>query len=224
MSRTKATRIPASVSDSDRVAFDALLDDSLIGHFAFLSEGAAMVFPIAIARDGDAVLLHGSTGSHWLRSIAAGIPVTLEVMALDALVLARSAFESSMRYRSAVAFGTCSIVTGDEKVRALDLITDHLIPGRVAEVRRHTARELAATIVLRFSVEEFSIKRSGDWPEDAASDLAGDAWAGVVLAARGYPVALASPDLRSGIAVPASVTALVGEPVDVPIDRKVDPE
>jgi hypothetical protein len=216
MSRTRASRIPETVSAADRVAFDALLDDSLIAHFAFVREGAAMVLPIAIARDGDSVLLHGSTGSHWLRQLAEGGPVTLEVTALDALVLARSAFESSMRYRSAVAFGACSIVTGEAKVHALDLITDHLIPGRVAEVRRHTARELAATLVLRFSIEEFSIKRSGDWPEDPAADMDGDAWAGVVLAARGYSQALASPDLRSGIAVPSSVVQLVSKTVDLP--------
>lgn len=211
MSRTKATRIPESVSDSDRVAFDALLDDSSLGHFAFVAEGTAMLFPIAIARDSDTVLLHGSTGSRWLRSIATGIPVTLEVTAIDGLVVARSAFESSMRYRSAIAFGTCSIVSGDDKVRALEVITDHLIPGRAAEVRPHTTRELAAALVLRFTVEEFSIKHSSDWPEDQETDLAGDAWAGVVLAARGYSRELPAPDLRPGIAVPASVRALVAE-------------
>jgi nitroimidazol reductase NimA-like FMN-containing flavoprotein (pyridoxamine 5'-phosphate oxidase superfamily) len=209
MSRTKATRISTSVSDSDRAAFDALLDDSLIGHFAFVKDGGAMLLPIAIARDGDTVLLHGSTGSTWLRVIATGIPVTLEVTELDALVLARSAFESSMRYRSAVAFGACSVVSGDEKIRALDLITDHLIPGRVREVRRSTDRELAATLVLRFQVDEFSIKRSADWPEDSDADVAGQAWAGVVLAAKGYSAELPAPDLRTGIVLPASVSALL---------------
>jgi nitroimidazol reductase NimA-like FMN-containing flavoprotein (pyridoxamine 5'-phosphate oxidase superfamily) len=209
MSRTKATRIPASVSDSDRVAFDALVDESLIGHVAFVRDGAAMVLPIAIARDGDTVLLHGSTGSHWLRSIAVGIPVTLEVTAVDALVVARSAFESSMRYRSAVAFGTCAPVSGEEKVRALDLITDHLIPGRVREVRPHTDRELAATLVLRFQIDEFSIKHSALWPEDSDSDIAGPAWAGVALAVKGYSAALPAPDLRTGTELPASVAALL---------------
>jgi len=215
MSRTKATRITDTVSDSDRAAFDALLDDSLIGHFAFVKDGAAMVLPIAIARDADSVLLHGSTGSHWLRQIALGAPVTLEVTALDALVLARSAFESSMRYRSAVAFGTCSVLSGEAKVRALDLITDHLIPGRAGEVRRHTDRELAATLVLRFQIDEFSIKHSADWPEDSDSDIAGQAWAGVVMAAKGYSAALPAPDLGAGIAVPASVAALLQEKGDL---------
>ena len=209
MSRTKATRLTNSVSVSDRAAFDALLDDSLIGHFAFVRDGDAMVLPIAIARDGDTVLLHGSTGSHWLRLIATGVPVTLEVTALDALVIARSAFESSMRYRSGVAFGACSVLAGDAKVRALDLITDHLIPGRASEVRRHTDRELAATLVLRFQVEEFSLKRSALWPEDSDVDVAGQAWAGVVLTANGYTTALPAPDLRAAIAVPASVAALL---------------
>ena len=107
------------------------------------------MLPIAIARDGDDVLLHGSTGSRWLRLIAQGIPVSLAVTALDALVVARSAFESSMRYRSAVLFGRCQPLAGQDKLAALDVLTDALIPGRVAEVRRPSAKELAATLVLR---------------------------------------------------------------------------
>jgi len=189
---------------------DKLLDSTLLGHVGFVTEdGQPFVLPIAIARDGDDVLLHGSTGSRWLRLIAQGIPVSLAVTELDALVVARSAFESSMRYRSAVLFGRCTQLADDEKVRALDVLTDHLIPGRTAEVRRPRPKELAATLVLRLHVEDFSIKIAQEWPDDPDDDVAGPAWAGVLPKRTGYADAWPAPDLTEGIEPPESVRRLL---------------
>jgi hypothetical protein len=115
-----------------------------------------------------------------------------------------------MRYRSAVLFGTFEAVEGERAKRAaLDLITDTLIPGRVAEVRESTAKELSATMVLRLRIEDATLKTNSEaWPDDPAEDVAGDAWAGIVPRRTTYGDARPAPDLRAGIAEPPSVTGL----------------
>lgn len=190
----------------DRADLDALLDSSFVGHFALACpDGSPMVLPTAIARDGDMVLAHGSTGSPWIRRLADGVATCLAVTALDALVVARSAFESSLHYRSATLFGSCRALAGAAKLRGLDLLTEAMIPGRTAEVRRPTRRELQSTLVLALPIREWSLKVSDSWPEDPEDDVAGPAWAGVVplTQLRGKP--RPAPDLRAGIAVPPSL-------------------
>jgi uncharacterized protein len=203
--RTTITRLREKAS-TDRAELDALLDGTRVGHFALVaSAGHPVVIPTAIVRDGDRVLAHGSTGSRWMRALAEGLPTCLAVTALDGLVVARSAFESSLHYRSAVLFGACSPLAADEKPAALDLITESLLPGRLAEIRRPTDRELAATLVLALPITEWSLKVSDGWPEDPPEDVAGEAWAGVVPMISSYATARAAPDLRPGIPVPTSV-------------------
>ena len=117
MSRTSITRLSRKAS-SDRVTLDRLLDTVHIGHFAIIGDDAhPMVLPTAVVRDGDRVLAHGSTGSRWLRRLAAGASACLAVTAFAALVVARSAFESSMRYRSEVLFGQCQAIAEPEAKR-----------------------------------------------------------------------------------------------------------
>lgn len=208
VTRTQLTRVP-ELGSSDRSELHRLLDDARVGHFAFVIDGTPAVIPTLIARDGDTVLAHGSTGSPWMRRLAGGDPVCLAVTLLEGLVVARSAFESSMLYRSAVIYGSCSAVRDpDEKRAALDRLTDSFLPGRVAEVRAPTKKELAATLVLRMAVDEWSLKLSTGWPEDPADDVAGPAWAGKVPLEAVYTEPVAAPDLRAGIAVPESVRAL----------------
>jgi hypothetical protein len=200
--------MPDRVS-ADQAALHRLLADVPVGHVGFVTgDGQPFVLPIAVAHDGADVLLHGSTGSRWLRLIATGIPVSLAVTALDGMLVARSAFESSMHYRSAVLFGCCTALDGEQKVRALDILTDALIPGRVTEVRRPSAKELAATLVLRMTVEDWSIKISDGQPDDLAEDVAGPAWAGVVPLVSRYAEPQDAPDLLPGIEVPDSVRRL----------------
>jgi nitroimidazol reductase NimA-like FMN-containing flavoprotein (pyridoxamine 5'-phosphate oxidase superfamily) len=213
--RTTVTRLREK-QRTDRAELDALLDAVHVGHVGFTdAAGLPRVIPSAVVRDGDRVLTHGSTGAPWLRRLAAGAPVCLAVTAMDGLVVARSAFESSIHYRSAVLFGTCRVLGEDEKPAALDLITEALIPGRVSELRRPTPRELAATTVLALPIDEWSLKVSHGWPEDPDEDVAGDAWAGVLPLRPRYGAPLPAPDLRPGIPVPPSVLALV-QPVDEP--------
>jgi nitroimidazol reductase NimA-like FMN-containing flavoprotein (pyridoxamine 5'-phosphate oxidase superfamily) len=210
VTRTQITRLP-ELGSSDRSELDRLLDDARVGHFAFVLDGQPVVIPTAIARDGDSVLAHGSTGSGWMRQLAAGGRVCLAVTLLEGLVVARSAFESSMLYRSAVVFGHCTAVDEPvEKRAAVDLLTDAFLPGRVAEVRDPSSRELAATLVLRLPIDEWSLKVSTDWAEDPPEDVQGPAWAGIVPLQTSYGPPADAPDLTAGVEVPASVRSLVG--------------
>lgn len=208
MTRTDITRLRDKAS-SDRTELDRLLDTTHVGHVGLAAaDGDPMVVPTAVARDGDTVLLHGSTGSPWLRRVASGVPVCVAVTATDGLVIARSAFESSIHYRSAVLFGRCVPLSGPAKEHALDVMTEALLPGRRAELRRPTPAELAATLVLGLPIVEWSLKISDGWPEDPPDDVAGNAWAGVVPQRTGYGAPRPAPDLRWGIALPASVRQL----------------
>ena len=206
--RTTITRLREKARD-DRHELDALLDSAVVGHFALADpDRGPVVVPTAIVRDGDRVLAHGSTGSRWMRELAEGAPTCLAVTALDGIVVARSAFESSLHYRSAVLFGSCSVLVADENAAALDLITEALIPGRTAEIRRPEPRELAATLVLALPITEWSLKVSAGWPEDPPEDVAGDAWAGVLSFERRVGPPRPAPDLSDGIPVPLSVQNL----------------
>jgi uncharacterized protein len=209
VSRTTITRL-ARKARQERAELDRLLDTVHIGHFALLAEdGHPVVLPTAVVRDGDRVLAHGSTGSGWLRRLAAGVPTSLAVTAFDALVVARSAFESSMRYRSAVLFGRCTPISEPgSKRRALDSISEALIPGRSREVRSSTAKELAAVQVLALPIEEWSLKVSEGWPDDPEEDVVGPAWAGVLPVIQHYGEPIPAKDLRAGIEVPDSVQRL----------------
>jgi hypothetical protein len=189
-----------------------LLADALICHVGFTTEsGQPMVLPTAVAGDDRRLYLHGSTGSRWFSLIAQGIPVSVAVTSLDALVVARSAFESSMHYRSAVLFGRCQPLDGDEKLAALDQLTEALIPGRTSEIRRPERKELAATLVLEMAVEDWSLKVSRGWPDDPDNDVAGPSWAGVLPRITGYSKAFVAPDLRPGIDQPDSVSRLLAQ-------------
>jgi nitroimidazol reductase NimA-like FMN-containing flavoprotein (pyridoxamine 5'-phosphate oxidase superfamily) len=209
--RTSITRL-AELASADLTELYRLLDSSRVGHFALVADSQPVVIPTAIARDGASVLAHGSTGSVWMRRLAEGGPTSLGVTSLDGLVVARSAFESSMHYRSAVLFGRCRPVDDpEEKQAALDVITESLLAGRVAEVREPTAKELAATLVLRLPIDEWSLKVSAGWPDDPATDVAGGAWAGIVPISSRYGTARPAPDLREDVALPPSVRRLTTE-------------
>jgi nitroimidazol reductase NimA-like FMN-containing flavoprotein (pyridoxamine 5'-phosphate oxidase superfamily) len=208
MTNTTLTRM-RDHAVTDRAELDRILDDTVLAHIGMVDDtGAAVVIPTAIARDGDRILLHGSTGSGWLRRAAAGGQVCVAVTDLNGIIVARSGFESSFRYRSAVLFGTFTRLPAADVPHALDVITEHFLPGRGAEIRGNRRSELAATMVLAMPIQDWSLKFSGDWPTDPADDVAGSAWAGVVplQAWAGAPVP--APDLRPGIPVPASVRAL----------------
>jgi uncharacterized protein len=193
----------------DRTALDAVLDTGKIGHVAVLDDaGQPYVLPVAYARAGDSVLVHGSSASRLFRSLAAGAPTCLTVTLLDGLVVARSVFESSMHYRSAVVLGTATPLADRAKLDALERVSEHLMPGRWAEARQPNQKELAATLVLSLPLDEWSVKVSDGPPDDSSADLDLPVWAGVVpLHPQPYGEPAPAPDLRSALAVPDYVRA-----------------
>ena len=205
-SRTQVRRLPGKQVD-DRAALDALLASALIAHAAVVDRGQPFVLPVAVAPDGDRVLSHGSTASRLFRALADGAPTCLTVTVVDGLVLARSQFESSMHYRSAVLLGRCSVLTGDDKVRALRVLTEHLMPGRAADARPPSNRELAATTVLALPLDEWSLKVSDAPPEDDPTDLDRPVWAGTIALQHVWGSATPAPDLVGNHPVPAYVGA-----------------
>jgi nitroimidazol reductase NimA-like FMN-containing flavoprotein (pyridoxamine 5'-phosphate oxidase superfamily) len=140
-----------------------------------------------------------------LRALADGTPACATVTVLDGLVFARSAFESSMHYRSATVFGAAAPVAGDEVEAALRVLTEHLMPGRWVELRAPSRKELAATLVVALPLAQWSVKISAGPPQDPDKDLSAPVWAGVLplALAAGHPVD--APDLASERPVPAYV-------------------
>lgn len=196
---------------SDRAALDALLDEVLAGTLSTVVDGRPWVVPMLFARDGDRILLHGSTGAGALRRVAAGAPAVLAVMALDGLVVAHTTFDSSANYRSAVVHGELTDLTGDDRAAALDLISERLVPGRTAEVRPSTAKERAATLAMALPITDgrWVLKARSGGPSVPDEDPAG-AWCGVVplRLVAGAPEA-APWTAEAGLPVPVSVTGFV---------------
>lgn len=205
--RTRVRRLPEKAA-SDRAALHTVLDAGLVAHVAVTDSsgpgGSAQpyILPVAYARDGERVLFHGSTGSRLFRGLAEGGPTCLTVTLLDGLVVARSAFESSMNYRGAMVLGTCRMVPEGEKESALELITEHLMPGRWKELRAPHRKELAATVVLALPLAEASVKISTGGPDDDPDDVDAPVWAGVVPLHEAYCDAMPAAGLAPGIDVP----------------------
>ena len=191
----------------DRAALDRVLDAALVGHVAVVDDGQPYVLPVAVARDGDRLLLHGSTASRLFRALAAGAPTCLTVTLVDGLVLARSQFESSMHYRSAMVLGRCTVLEGEEKERALLVLTEHVMPGRTADARAAAPKELRATTVLALPLVEWSLKVADGPPDDAEDDLDRPVWAGTVPLQRTWGVPVPAPDLRVEAPVPGYVSS-----------------
>ncbi|MGV0745584.1 pyridoxamine 5'-phosphate oxidase family protein [Mycolicibacterium sp. XJ870] len=208
---TRITRLDEKQS-TERRQLDELLDSTPLATIALVRDGHPVVFPTGFARVGDELVIHGSTGSPWLRALAAGASAAVSVTALDAVVVARSSFESSFRYRSAVLFGSFEPIAEDDKNRYLQTLTDSFIPGRTAELRASTRKELAATVAMRLPIgaDNWSLKISDGWPEDADEDIAAGGWAGVVPLTVQYGTPQQAPDVTPGTPVPPSVRAMAG--------------
>jgi nitroimidazol reductase NimA-like FMN-containing flavoprotein (pyridoxamine 5'-phosphate oxidase superfamily) len=203
--RTTSRRLPdKAVTDVD--ALNAVLDAGLVAHVAVVDEsGQPFVLPCAYARHNDRLLLHGSSASRLFRALASGAPTCVTITLLDGLVLARSAFESSMNYRSVMVFGQCEVLDGEKKLAALERLSEHLLPGRWSDIRPPSKKELAATLVLSLPVAECSVKVSAGPPEDAPEDLDRPVWAGVVPVVQHFGEPEAAPDIRFDIEIPGYV-------------------
>jgi len=178
--RTKVRRLPAR-GNYDRETIDAILDEGFICHVGFVVEEQPYVIPTGYARVGDMVYIHGSSASRMLRNLSQEVNVCVTVTLIDGLVLARSAFHHSMNYRSVVILGKAMLVSDeDEKNTALEALTEHIVPGRWADVRWPNELEMKATTVLKLPIEEASAKIRTGGPIDDEEDYAMDVWAGVL--------------------------------------------
>jgi nitroimidazol reductase NimA-like FMN-containing flavoprotein (pyridoxamine 5'-phosphate oxidase superfamily) len=178
--RTKLRRIPDRGSH-DRETIDSILDAGFLAHVGFCLDGQPFVIPTLYGRDGERLYLHGSVASRMLRELETGVAACVTVTLVDGLVLSRSAFDHSMNYRCVVAFGTSrKIADPEQKVKSLRVISEHLIAGRWADVRGPSEKELKATTVLEFSIEEASSKVRSGPPLDDESDYGLPVWAGVL--------------------------------------------
>jgi uncharacterized protein len=205
--RTRVRRHPER-GEYDRATIDAILDEALVAHVAWVTpEGSPRVIPTIHVRVADILYLHGSEASRTLRGLRTGIECCVEVTLLDGLVLARSTPMHSMNYRSVIVYGVPREVTDpQEKDLAQRALVEHVIPGRTAEVRMPNAKELKETAILALALDEASAKVRTGGPKDPEEDLELSVWAGVL------PLRLVpgdpepSPDLRGGISPPGYVT------------------
>jgi uncharacterized protein len=189
--RTELRRVPHRGSHNWTI-INQILDTAFLAHVGFCVDNQPFVIPTLYGRDGKRLYLHGSAASRMLREVETGIPICVTVTLVDGLVLSRSAFDHSMNYRSVVAFGTArEIVDQRQKIQSLRVISEHLIAGRWADVRGPNEKELNATTVLEFSIEEASSKVRNGPPLDDERDYGFPVWAGVL------PL-----EIKSGLPIP----------------------
>lgn len=171
---------------SDRARYDRkdiypIVDAAILCHVGFAEGGQPFVIPMAFARDGDALYLHGSARGRILKHLGSGAKVCVTITHLDGLVLAKSQFHHSMNYRSAVLFGACrEVLDKKEKARGLKALVKHLAEGQEAYAREGDEGELKATTLLKFAIEEASAKVRLGPPKDAPEDKSLDIWSGVI--------------------------------------------
>ncbi|MDQ2775534.1 MAG: pyridoxamine 5'-phosphate oxidase family protein [Acidobacteriota bacterium] len=178
--KTRVRRLPKRAV-YDKAQIHSILDEGFVCHLGFVIDGQPYVIPTGYARIEDAIYLHGSAASRMIRTAAERLDVCVTVTLVDAFVLARSAFHHSMNYRSVVVLGKARLVTErDEKWKALQGFTNHIVPGRWEEARQPNEQELKGTHVLALPIEEASAKVRTGGPIDDEEDYALPVWAGVV--------------------------------------------
>lgn len=200
--RTRVRRLPKRGA-YDRATIDTILDEGLVCHAGFVVGGQPFVIPTLYARDGDRVILHGSAASRMLTTMEEGVDVCVTVTLADGLVVARSAFHSSMNYRSVMLLGRARAVAEPAaKMDALRALVEHLVPGRWDDCRLPNDQEMNATLVLALPIDEASAKVRTGPPLDEEEDFTTPYWSGVLpFEARiGPPVP--DPTLHPGIDVP----------------------
>lgn len=200
--RNRVTRVPER-GMYDRKTVYEIVDDALICHVGFVVDGQPFVMPTIHARDGDAILLHGSSASRLLRQVQQGAALCITCTHLDALVLARSVFHHSMNYRSAVIFGHGQIVDDpDEKMQGLERLSDHIMPGRWDDARLPNEKEMKATMLVRVEIESASAKSRTGPVGDDEEDYALPVWAGLLPVQRTFSAPVADGRLDKNTPVP----------------------
>ena len=193
----------------DRATVHAILDAGLTAHVAFCEQGRPVIVPMIYARDGETLYLHGARKARIVRLLEAGGEAALNVTLIDGLVAARSAFNSSVNYRSVTVYGHPRLVEGGaQKVQALRFVSEHLMPGRWDELRPPHDRELKMTGVVALPIESASAKVTAGPPEDEDEDYALPVWAGVVPVEHVFGAPAGDPALPAGSAPSPAIERL----------------
>lgn len=196
----------------DKASVHAVLDAGLVAHVGLVQEGEPVVVPMLYGRDGDTLYLHGARKARVVRLLERTGKVCVNVTLLDGLVFARSAFASSMNYRSVTIFGTARLVDRlDDKKRALHVISEHAMPGRRAELRLSHENELKMTGVIAIDIVSASAKISTGMPKDEACDLDTPVWAGVLPIETRLTNLQADERVTQGIEPSGALKALEGK-------------
>jgi nitroimidazol reductase NimA-like FMN-containing flavoprotein (pyridoxamine 5'-phosphate oxidase superfamily) len=204
--RNKVKRLPQR-AQYDRETIYRIVDEAPISHVGFAQEDQPVVIPMLHARIDDTLYFHGAAASRLLKLISAGQPMSVAFTLLDGLVLARSVFHHSVNYRSAVIFGTGQLVASDEeKLAALEALTEHIAPGRWADARRPNGKELDATFVIALHIDSASAKVRTGPPVDDEADYALPVWAGIVPLHLQASRPIDDPKLNGGIDVPIYIS------------------
>ncbi len=203
--RSRIRRLPKR-GQYDKDTIYRILDEGLVCHVGLVEDHRPAVIPMNYARRDDTLILHGAPASRLLQYVQAGHPVCVTVTLLDGLVLARSVFHHSMNYRSAVVFGRGRLIEAeDEKLAALEILTEHILPGRWRDARKPSRQELAATAVVSIAIESASAKVRTGPPLDDEADYRLPVWAGVLPIRQQALAPESDPRLREDIHVPAAV-------------------
>jgi uncharacterized protein len=206
---TRVRRLPER-GTYDAESVHSIIDAVLVSHVGFTIDDRPFVIPVLHARDGDRLLLHGASSSRLLRHIVAGHPLCVCITAIDGLVLAKTAFNQSVNYRSVVIFGQGTLIEDPvDKLHALTTLTNRLVPGQWDHVRHPDTQELKATSIVGVPITEASAKVRNGPPKDDPEDQEFPAWAGVVpiFQVMGTPTPVSYSD--PNVAVPAHIQALI---------------
>jgi uncharacterized protein len=191
----------------DKDTIYRILDEGLVCHVGLVEDGQPVVIPMNYARRDDTVILHGAPASRLVKYVQAGRPVCVTVTLLDGLVLARSVYHHSMNYRSAVVFGRGRLIEAEqEKLAALEVLTEHILPGRWQDARRPNRQELDATAVVSVAIESASAKMRTGPPADDEGDYQLPVWAGVLPIQQQALTPVNDPRLRRDIPLPSSIS------------------
>ena len=178
--RTRVRRI-AENARYDTDTLHAIIDAAYLCHIAFADPKGTHCIPMVCWRENDHLYIHGSNGGWLIKLLLQGTQVCITITHLDGLVLARSAFNHSMNYRSAMIYGIFEQVKGEEEKRhAMAVFMDKIALGRQAQARPGNDKEFAATTVLRIPLDEAACKTRSGGPNDDVDDMSVPVWAGVL--------------------------------------------
>jgi nitroimidazol reductase NimA-like FMN-containing flavoprotein (pyridoxamine 5'-phosphate oxidase superfamily) len=207
--KNQVKRVPERAAYEEEVIYK-IVDEAIICHVGMVQDGQPFVIPTLHARRGDTILLHGASTSRLIRYAATGAELCITMTLLDGLVLARSAYSHSANYRSVVLFGRGTIIDRpEEKLQALEQLTEGIMPGRWADVRQPSEKELKATTIVAIAINLATAKTRQGPPGDEEPDYQLDVWAGVLPVRQQIGRPIADPKLKEGIEVPDNVNRYV---------------